>query len=304
MEILGLELWQVALILLAGFWAGTINTVVGSGTLVTFPVLVAMGFPPVTAQISNAMGLVAAGVSGVFGWRRELAQSRAVLPALTTASLAGGLVGAFLLMVLPEEVFGVAAPILIVVALGFVVFQPRMSAWVRRRKARQAEDSVRDDAGGADGPGAPAARHPGGDAGTLAPADGDAPQTPTGPVSPLLWLLVFGAGVYGGYFVAAQGVLLLGILGVFMGGALVHANAVKTYLSLVVNLIAATSYLLFAFDRIDWRAVLLIAVSSMLGASLGAQIGRRIRPFWLRVVIVIVGLAGLANMVWRLVTGE
>jgi uncharacterized membrane protein YfcA len=292
-DFLGLELWQVVVILLAGFWAGTINTVVGSGTLVTFPVLVAMGFPPVTAQISNAMGLVAAGVSGVFGWRRELRQSRAVLPALTIASLAGGLVGAFLLMVLPEEVFGVAAPILIVVALAFVVFQPRMSSWVRRRKARQAEQDEDPDAG--------AAGHPTGDPGR---ATADVPDLPTGPVSPTLWLLVFGAGIYGGYFVAAQGVLLLGILGVFMGGALVHANAAKTYLSLVVNLIAATSYLLFAFDRIDWRAVLLIAVSSMLGASLGAQIGRRIRPFWLRVVIVIVGLAGLAHMVWRLVAGE
>lgn len=271
MEILGLEPWQVVVILLAGFWAGTINTVVGSGTLVTFPVLVAMGFPPVTAQISNAMGLVAAGVSGVFGWRRELAQSRAVLPALTTASLAGGLLGAFLLMVLPEEVFGVAAPVLIVVALCFVVFQPRMSAWVRRRRAVAA---------------------------------GHDPEVPSGPVGPVLWLLTFGAGVYGGYFVAAQGVLLLGILGVFMGGALVHANAAKTYLSLVVNLVAAVSYLLFAFDRIDWRAVLLIAVSSMFGASLGARIGRRIRPFWLRVVIVIVGLAGLIHMVGRLVAGE
>lgn len=299
MEFLGLELWQVVVILLAGFWAGTINTVVGSGTLVTFPVLVAMGFPPVTAQISNAMGLVAAGVSGVFGWRRELSQSRAVLPALTTASLAGGLVGAFLLMVLPEEVFGVAAPILIVVALGFVVFQPRMSAWVRRRKARQAELDEEDGRPGGVTNGA-RGREPG--AVGLATADG--PDVPRGPVSPALWLLTFGAGIYGGYFVAAQGVLLLGILGVFMGGALVHANAVKTYLSLVVNLIAAASYLLFAFDRIDWRAVLLIAVSSMLGASLGAQIGRRIRPFWLRVVIVIVGLAGLVNMVWRLVAGE
>jgi len=280
-EILGLEPWQVVVILLAGFWAGTINTVVGSGTLVTFPVLVAMGFPPVTAQISNAMGLVAAGVSGVFGYRRELAESRAVLPALTLASLSGGLLGAFLLMVLPEEVFGVAAPILIVVALCFVVFQPRMSAWVRRRKARGQEP------GGHPTP-------------ALAAVE---PEVPSRPVSPALWLLVFGAGVYGGYFVAAQGVLLLGILGVFMAGTLVHANAVKTYLSLVVNLIAAVSYLLFALDRIDWRAVLLIAVSSMLGASLGARIGRRIRPVWLRAVIVVVGLAGLVNMVWRLVAG-
>ncbi|WMY77329.1 sulfite exporter TauE/SafE family protein [Citricoccus sp. I39-566] len=280
LDVMGLDLWQVVLILLAGFWAGTINTVVGSGTLVTFPVLVAMGFPPVTAQISNAMGLVAAGVSGVFGFRRELAASRKVLPALTSASLAGGVLGAFLLMVLPEEVFGVAAPILIAVAIGFVLFQPTLSRWVRRRKAGEAGGSA---AAGSD------------------PLAG--PEAPTGPVSPVLWVLIFCAGVYGGYFVAAQGVLLLGIMGVFLSGALVYSNAIKTWLSLAVNLIAAVSYLLFAFDRIDWRAVLLIAVSSMIGASLGAQIGRRIKPFWLRVVIVVVGVAGLVNMVWPLVTG-
>lgn len=122
-------------------------------------------------------------------------------------------------------------------------------------------------------------------------------------MSPVLWALIFAAGIYGGYFVAAQGVLLLGILGVFLSGALVYSNAIKTWLSLAVNLIAAVSYLLFAFDRIDWRAVLLIAVSSMIGASLGAQIGRRIKPVWLRVVIVVVGVAGLVNMVWPLVTG-
>ncbi|GAA4777952.1 sulfite exporter TauE/SafE family protein [Citricoccus nitrophenolicus] len=281
LDVMGLDLWQVVVILLAGFWAGTINTVVGSGTLVTFPVLVAMGFPPVTAQISNAMGLVAAGVSGVFGFRRELSASRSVLPALTIASLAGGIVGAFLLMVLPEEVFGVAAPILIAVAIGFVLFQPRLARWVRHRKAGES-------GGGAAGAGEdPLAE----------------PETPVGPVSPVLWVLIFAAGVYGGYFVAAQGVLLLGIMGVFLSGALVYSNAIKTWLSLAVNLIAAVSYLLFAFDRIDWRAVLLIAVSSMIGASLGAQIGRRIKPIWLRVVIVVVGVAGLVNMVWPLVTG-
>lgn len=284
LDVMGLDLWQVVVILLAGFWAGTINTVVGSGTLVTFPVLVAMGFPPVTAQISNAMGLVAAGVSGVFGFRRELSASRSVLPALTTASLAGGVVGAFLLMVLPEEVFGVAAPILIAVAICFVLFQPTLSRWVRRRKAGEAEE----------------ARGAGGAAGKDPLA---APEAPTGPVSPVLWALIFAAGIYGGYFVAAQGVLLLGIMGVFLSGALVYSNAIKTWLSLAVNLIAAVSYLFFAFDRIDWRAVLLIAVSSMIGASLGAQIGRRIKPVWLRVVIVVVGVAGLVNMVWPLVTG-
>ncbi|GAA3796689.1 TSUP family transporter [Micrococcus endophyticus] len=273
-DVLGLELWQVLLVLLAGFWAGTINSVIGSGTLVTFPTLVAVGFPPVTAQISNAMGLVAAGFSGVFGYRRELKESGAVLPVLTVASLLGGVLGAFLLILLPAEVFGVAAPVLIVVALAFVVLQPRLQVWVRRRSAAREDGVV------------------------------DVPARPSRPVSPVLWVLVFLAGVYGGYFVAAQGVLLMGILGVFLvGGTLVHANAIKTWLSLVVNLVAATSYLLFAFDRIDWTAVLLIAASSMVGGLVGARIGRRISPTVLRIVIVVVGLAGLVSMVLRLVDG-
>ena len=273
-DVLGLELWQVVLVLLAGFWAGTINSVIGSGTLVTFPTLVAVGFPPVTAQISNAMGLVAASFSGVFGYRRELKESGAVLPVLTVASLLGGVLGAFLLILLPAEVFGVAAPVLIVVALAFVVLQPRLQAWVRRRSAAREGGVV------------------------------DVPARPSRPVSPVLWVLVFLAGVYGGYFVAAQGVLLMGILGVFLvGGTLVHANAIKTWLSLVVNLVAATSYLLFAFDRIDWTAVLLIAASSMVGGLVGARIGRRISPTVLRIVIVVVGLAGLVSMVLRLVDG-
>ena len=279
-DVLGLEAWQVLLVLLAGFWAGTINSVIGSGTLVTFPVLVGVGFPPVTAQISNAMGLVAAGFSGVFGYRRELSQARAVVPALTSASLLGGLAGAGLLIVLPPEVFGVVAPVLIVVALAFVVLQPRLQVWVRSRSARA-------DAGGA------AARETVG-------AD-----VPRGPVTGTLWALVFLAGVYGGYFVAAQGVLLMGILGVFLlGGTLVHANAVKTWLSLSVNLVAAASYLLFASDRIDWTAVALIAASSLVGGSVGARIGRRISPTVLRVVIVVVGLAGLVSMVLRQVNGS
>ncbi|MDN6458080.1 MAG: sulfite exporter TauE/SafE family protein, partial [Yaniella sp.] len=105
MELFGLEWWQILLVLLAGFWAGTINSVVGSGTLVTFPVLVAVGFPPVTAQISNAMGLVAAGFSGTWGYRRELREAGRIAKTLTWGSLAGGLIGATLLMSLPPTVF-------------------------------------------------------------------------------------------------------------------------------------------------------------------------------------------------------
>ncbi|MDY6054278.1 sulfite exporter TauE/SafE family protein [Micrococcus sp.] len=270
-DVLGLELWQVLLVLAAGFWAGTINSIIGSGTLVTFPVLVSVGLPPVTAQVSNAMGLIASGFSGTWGYRRELAASRHLLPPLALASFLGAVIGASLLTRLPPSVFGYAAPALLVFALTVVVLQPRIQAWVRRRSAE----------GGAV-PGA------------------DSP-VPVGPVSPTLWTLVFLTGIYGGYFVAAQGVMLMAIFGVlFVGGTLVHANAVKTALALIVNLTAAVYYLVFAFDRIDWRAVVLIAASSLVGGSVGARIGRRISPIALRVTIVAVGLAGLVVMLLRL----
>ena len=271
-QLLGMDLWQVLLVLLAGFWAGTINSVIGSGTLVTFPTLVAVGFPPVTAQVSNAMGLVASGFSGTYGYRRELRESRALLPRLTLASFLGAVIGATLLTVLPPTVFASVAPCLLVLALTIVVLQPRIQAWVRRRSA--------------------------GEHGHVPGADS---PVPVGPASPALWTLVFLTGIYGGYFVAAQGVMLMAIFGVMLvGGTLVHANAVKTWLSLTVNLTAAVFYLVFAFDRIDWRAVLLIAVSSLVGGSVGARIGRRMSPTALRVTIVVIGVAGLVSMLSRL----
>jgi uncharacterized membrane protein YfcA len=253
---------NAALIALGGLWAGAINSIVGSGTLVTFPILVALGYAPVTATISNAIGLIAGNVGGVYGYRRELAGLGRTLAALLPASLLGGVCGAWLLLHLPEAVFGVVAPFLIVLALSFVIFQPKLQAWVRERQAAQAREKSR-------------------------------PW--------LLLLLVYGAGVYGGYFVAAQGVLLLGILGVFLHGSMQQANAVKNVLVLSVNVIAAVSYMLFAFDRIDWAVVLVIAVSSLVGALFGSAVGRRLKPVVLRGIIVVLGLVALWTMVAKLI---
>lgn len=277
------EWWQVALILLAGLWAGLINTIVGSGTLVTFPVLVTMGIPPVTASMSNAMGLIAGNLTGAWGYRSELAGLKRTLLRLLPCSVLGGVIGASLLLHLPEEVFGVAAPVLIVVALLFVVFQPRLQAVVRRRKAREAE------AAALTGPGT-------GGAGVGIEEDPDRSRQPL-----ILYLLVFFAGVYGGYFVAAQGVLLVGVLGVFLLAPLQSANAVKNALVAAVNIVAALSYIFLAFDRIAWWVVLFIAVSSTVGSWLGAKIGKRMSPVLLRTVIVVLGLVALVNMVSKLV---
>lgn len=245
---------------IAGLWAGTINAVVGSGTLVTFPVLIALGVAPVTASMSNAMGLVAGTAAGAFGYRRELAGRGRQVLRLLPASVLGGVSGAWLLLHLPEKVFHYVAPVLLVLALLMVVFQPRLQDWVRNREANP-EHAVRDKRHGI-----------------------------------LLIVLVYLAGVYGGYFVAAQGILLVGILGVFLTGTIQNANAMKNILVLGVNMVAAISYLLFAFDRINWLVVLLIAVSSTIGGLLGSKVGRKLSPRVLRAVIFSLGIVALAVM--------
>jgi uncharacterized membrane protein YfcA len=258
------ELLSGILVFFAGLWAGTINSVVGSGTLVTFPVLIALGLAPVTASMSNAMGLVAGGAAGAWGYRRELKGRGRQLLKLLPASLLGGISGAWLLLHLPEEVFHYAAPALIVLALLMVVFQPRLQRWVRNREENP-EHALRD-------------KHHG----------------------ILLVVLVYLAGVYGGYFVAAQGILLVGILGIFMTGTIQNANAMKNILVLGVNLIAATSYMLFAIDRIDWVVVAIIAVSSLIGGVVGSKVGRRLSPPILRGVIFALGLLALGVMIANL----
>jgi uncharacterized protein len=259
-----LDLLGSILVFFAGLWAGTINAVVGSGTLVTFPVLIALGVAPVVASMSNAMGLVFGTAAGAFGYRRELKGRGRQLLRLLPASLLGGISGAWLLLHLPEQVFGYVAPVLLVLALLMVMVQPRMQGWVRNREENP-EHAIRDK------------RH-----------------------TVLLVVLVYLAGVYGGYFVAAQGILLVGILGVFLTGTIQNANAMKNILVLGVNLVAAISYLLFAFDRINWQVVLLIAVSSSIGGLMGAKVGRRLSPPVLRGVIFVLGLVALGFMIANL----
>lgn len=280
----GLGLGALLLVLLAGIWAGAINTVVGSGTLVTFPVLVAMGVPPVSATVSNAMGLIAGNFTGAWGYRREIRQVRSILAKLIPASLVGGVIGATLLITLPEEVFGRAAPVLIIISLAFVILQPRLSRWVKARAARREQPMDAEEGEERD--------------------VSDERKSPSMPaVGLVLTLLVFLAGIYGGYFVAAQGILLMAILGIFLAANIQQANGVKNLLVAVVNLTAAISYVIVDFlirepdDRVIlWGVVLIIAVGSTVGGLIGAWVGRRLAPVVLRTVIVTLGLVALAVM--------
>src|SRR5690242_17543103 len=178
-----MDVGEVIAIGLAGLAAGAINTVVGSGTLITFPVLLAFGYAPVTANVSNTIGLVPGSISGAVGYRRELEGQRSRALRLGTASLFGGAVGAALLLVLPASAFKAIVPVFIAIALVLVVLQPRISA-------------------------ALAARH------------GEAVEHRR--VSAAAAYLT---GVYGGYFGAAQGIMLLAVLGVTLPEPLQRVNA-------------------------------------------------------------------------------
>ncbi|WP_120005194.1 sulfite exporter TauE/SafE family protein [Nesterenkonia muleiensis] len=290
-ELDGLGIGFLLLILLAAVWAGAINAVVGSGTLVTFPVLVAMGVPPVAATVSNAMGLIAGNFTGAWGYRREIIQVRSVLARLVPASFLGGVIGATLLITLPEEVFGTVAPFLIVISLGMVIAQPRLSAWVKRRAAEEMLDSD------------PQTPQPDDDPETVAAKAADSVGWP-------LILLVFFAGIYGGYFVAAQGILLMGVLGVFLAATIQQANGVKNLLVAFVNLTAAINYVVVDYlvrepeDRVIlWGVVAIIAVGSTLGGLIGAWVGRRLSPVVLRGIIITLGLVALGVMLRNLFLG-
>jgi uncharacterized protein len=240
----------------AGVAAGGINAIVGSGSLITFPTLLAFGFPPVTANVSNNVGLVPGNCSGAFGYRRELAGQRGRLIRLGLAASAGGLTGAILLLTLPASAFRLVVPALIVIACAGVLLQPKIAAWVASR-------------GEAERPG-----HGG----------------------PVLTGGVFLSGVYGGYFGAAQGVLVIGLLGSFLDESLQRVNGAKNVLVALVNGIAAVVFVLFA--HISWPVVALIAAGSTIGGLLGARFGRRLPPAALRLLVVVIGLVAAVKLIF------
>ena len=250
--------WTDALIILfAGMAAGTINTIVGSGSLITFPTLVALGYPPLLANVSNNIGLVPGSLSGVYGYRRELTGQSQRLRRLVPASVLGAATGSTLLLTLPSDVFDKVVVFLVAIALILVVAGPTIS---RRLAARRAAGGV---------------EH--------------------GDVTVGLQALVVAAGTYGGYFGAAQGIILMAVLGIFLNETLQRINGCKNVLAFTVNAVAAVVFI--ATTNVDWKVAGVIAVGSTIGAQIGAKYGRRLNPKALRGLIVVVGLTALIRLV-------
>lgn len=235
-------------ILGAGLAAGTINTIVGSGSLITFPTLLAFGYSPVVANVSNTVGLVPGSVSGAVGYRRELAGQGGRAVRLGLVAVAGGLCGSVLLLVLPSSAFERIVPLLLLLACALVVVQPRLSRALAARTGGEGHDRL-------------------------------------GPLA----LTVFATAIYGGYFGAGQGVLLISLLAIFLTDTLQRLNALKNVLAALVNGVAAIVFILVA--PVAWGPAILLATGAIIGGQVGANIGRRLPPLVLRVIIVVVGVA-------------
>jgi uncharacterized membrane protein YfcA len=243
-HVIGLE---AGAILLAGFVAGTMNAIVGSGSLVTFPTLLAFGYPPIVANISNTVGLVPGSISGAIGYRRELRDQGARIVRFGVVGAAGALTGALLLLALPATAFELIVPFLILVACALVAFQPRLTAEVARRRRSDAREH------------------------------------------PLLLLAgVYATGVYGGYFGAAQGVVFIALLGIFIADDIQRLNGLKNAIAAIVNSVAAVVFIAVAL--VAWQPAALLAIGSTIGGQLGALVARRLPPTALRAVIVVVGI--------------
>lgn len=256
---------EIVVIFVAGLWAGTINTIVGSGTLVTFPTLIAFGFPARVATMSNAIGQVAGGISGTWGYRHELEGQKHNVRQQMPASLAGALTGAYLLLHLPATTFEMVVPVLLVLAIILVIGQPFLQRMMKAHAARNGR--------------------------------AEAEMSPGRNV--LIVISTYLIGIYGGYFAAAQGVMLVAVMGVLLPETLQRVNALKNLLSLTTNLVAASAYAIVAFNQISWSAAGLIAAGTLIGGFIGARIGRKLPPIVLRSMIVALALVAI----WRITAG-
>jgi len=236
----------------AGLIAGVLTSTVGVASLVSFPVLVAVGLPPVIANVSNTLGLIPGGLSGSFGYREELRTHPRVSWTVVLSCALGAVGGAALLLTQPAETFEAVVPWLILFSCLLVGAQPRISKWLKRHQ----------------------------------PQDGSAERRVT--MSPVTTFFALLTGVYGGYFGAGSGVMMVAVLGLGTDVDLRVVNGLKTVAVLTGNVIAGAIFA--AVADVDWVAVVTLALGSVVGGYVGARVGRRLPPGLFRGLVVIAGI--------------
>jgi uncharacterized protein len=246
----------------AAFGAGVMNAMAGGGTILTFPTLVFLGLPAITANATSTVALLPGAAASLLGYREEVWEHRRWLRTLFLPSVLGGALGAVLLLRTPERTFSFLAPILILFATALFTIQGAVSRWT----------SVRREDAGADGSPRPARWA-------------------------VAWILQLGVAIYGGYFGAGIGILGLALLG-FLGLSNIHAaNGVKNFFGVCINAVAAGYFIL---ERaVAWPEAMVVAVGAILGGYGGARFARRIGKEKARAAVVVIGLLVTAILVWQ-----
>lgn len=247
-----MDIEVAALIVLAGFLAGAINAAAGGGTLVTFPVLIWVGVPPITANISSSVGLLSGYLGGSLAYRKELQLQKDRVIRFSAVSIAGGVLGALLLLWTSARVFDALVPFLVLGSAILLALQPTLSKFFAARKAN--------DVAGDTGQGAALAAQVG----------------------------VFIAAIYGSYFGAGLGVLLLAVLALTLNDNLQKLNGLKSLLSLFVNFIGVLVFVSSA--QVDWLIVALLAPAALVGGTVGGGLARKLPPTLLRGLVVVFAL--------------
>ena len=238
------------LIFFASVAAGFINAIAGGGTLITFPVLTAIGISPIAANVTNTIGLCSGILGGIYAQRRDFETQKKRLFKILPFSIVGGIVGGLILLNTRENSFRAIIPFLILTATCLLALQIPIKNWVVARMGK--------------------AHH------------GPANNT-------VMFLLVFLAAIYGGYFGAGLGVILLAVLGLVIDDSLTRLNVLKQAISFSVN-IAAAIYFLFS-GKVDWSIAAVMAIGAVCGGLIGGKLAGKIKPDFLRRIIVLIGLA-------------
>lgn len=254
-----MSLFHAVVMFAAAFFAGAVNSVAGGGTLLTFPVLIWLGLDPKVANATSTVALWPGLFGGLFGYRREMSHSSLILMRLGAISVVGGGVGAWLLIVTPSPTFARLVPFLILFATFLFMFQGPVTRWLH-----------------------------------IPAASGESTKAWwTGAL-----IFQFFSAVYGGYFGAGNGILMLAAMGLLGLHDIHRANGIKNFLGICINSVAVVAFSIL--HMVSWPRAFLMAAAALVGGAVGARTAQRVGRVFIRRAIVVIGFVITIVMLWRM----
>jgi uncharacterized protein len=278
----GISIWQGLIIFLAAFIAGMMNSVAGGGTLLTFPALLWIGMDAKAANVTSTIALWPGSLGGTLGFRRELLGSRRWMILLAPASIIGGLVGAILLLKTPSRLFASIVPYLILFATILFAAQEPLTRWLRREDHETTNTNTENPASATN------------------PNRSDSPARAEN-LDRAWWVgvtvLQFLTAVYGGYFGAGIGIMMLAVLGLLGLTDIHQMNGLKNFFAVCINVIASVYFMLWG--EVRWAAAIIMIVGAIAGGYGGAGLARKLGRRFVRRTVIVIGLIMTASLLFR-----